>query len=167
MFFTVSVMFCVFTLVMVSWSMISVDWLSVSVLMYINNWVVMVRVWMMWVTSWVSVDSLVLMINSLVMDWLNIMRSVVLEIVMNSLMRSSHIVLCHMVVVMSSMSVVVVNVLELDLVVVFTVFIRSVVNLMLGLMIDVLMSYRVVLSFTSLNMWFDFMDSCLLKRSMV
>ena len=86
---------------------------------------------------------------------------------MNGLMRSSYIVLSHVVIMVSSMSMVVVDVLELYLVVVFTVFVRSVINLMLSLMINILVSNRVVFSFMSLNMWLDFMDSCLLKRSMV
>ena len=167
MLFTISVMACVLTLVMVSWSMIGMDWLSVSVLVYIDDWVVMVGVWVVWVTSWVSVDSLVFMIYSLVMDWLNIVGNEFFKVVMNGLMRSSHIVLSHMVVVVTSVSVVVVNILELYLVMVFTVFVRSVVNLMLSLMINILMSNRVVFSFMSLNMWLNFMDSCLLKRSMV
>jgi hypothetical protein len=71
------------------------------------------------------------------------------------------------VVVVTSVSVVVVDILELDLMMVFTIFICSVINLMLSLMIDILVSDRVVLSLMSLNMWLDFMDSCLLKRSMV
>ena len=167
MLFTISVMACMFTLIMVSWSMIGMDWLGVSVLVYIDNWVVMVGVWVVWVTSWVSVHSLVFVIDSFVVDWLNIVSGVVLNIVVNSLMRSSHIVLGHMVVMVSSVSVVVVNILELYLVMVFTVFVRSVINLMLSLMINILVSDRVVLSLTSLNMWLDFMDSCLLKRSMV
>merc|ERR1719418_454706 len=82
-------------------------------------------------------------------------------------MWSSHIVLSHVVVMMASMSVVVVNILELNLVVVFTIFVCSVVNLVLSLVIDVLMSDRVMLSLMSLNMWFNLMDSSLLKRSMV
>ena len=140
MLFTVSVMFCVLTLVMVSWSMIGMDWLSVSVLVYINDWVVMVGVWVVWVTGWVSVYSLVFVFDSLVVDWLNIVRCIVLEIVVNSLMRCSHIILSHMVVMVSSVSVVVVNILELYLVMVFTVFVRSVINLMLSLMINILVS---------------------------
>ena len=140
MLFTVSVMFCVLAIVMVSWSMIGMDWLGVSVLVYINDWVVMVGVWVVWVTGWVSVYSLVFVFDSLVVDWLNIVRCIVLEIVVNSLMRCSHIILSHMVVMVSSVSVVVVNILELYLVMVFTVFVRSVINLMLSLMINILVS---------------------------
>ena len=140
MLFTVRVLFCVLTLVMVSWSMIGMDWLGVSVLVYIDDWVVMVGVWVVWVTGWVSVYSLVFVFDSLVVDWLNIVRCIVLEIVVNSLMRCSHIILSHMVVMVSSVSVVVVNILELYLVMVFTVFVRSVINLMLSLMINILVS---------------------------
>ena len=167
MLFTVSVMFCVLTIVVVSWSMIGMDWLGVSVLVYIDDWVVMVGVWMVWVTGWVSVHSLVFVIDSLVVDGLNIVGNVFFKVVMNGLMRSSHIVLGHVVVVVTSVSVVVVDILELYLMMVFTIFICSVINLMLSLMIDILVSDRVVFSFMSLNMWLDFMNSCLLKRSMV
>ena len=167
MLFTVSVMFCVLTIVVVRWSMIGMDWLSVSVLVYINDWVVMVGVWVVWVTGWVSVHSLVFVIDSLVVDGLNIVGDVFFKVVMNGLMRSSHIVLGHVVVVVTSVSVVVVDILELYLMMVFTIFICSVINLMLSLMIDILVSDRVVFSFMSLNMWLDFMNSCLLKRSMV
>ena len=167
MLFTVSVMFCVLTIVMVSWSMIGMDWLGVSVLVYIDDWVVMVGVWVVWVTGWVSVHSLVFVIDSLVVDGLNIVGDVFFKVVMNGLMRSSHIVLGHVVVVVTSVSVVVVDILELYLMMVFTIFICSVINLMLSLMIDILVSDRVVFSFMSLNMWLDFMNSCLLKRSMV
>ena len=167
MLFTVSVMFCVLAIVMVSWSMIGMDWLGVSVLVYIDDWVVMVGVWMVWVTGWVSVHSLVFVIDSLVVDGLNIVGDVFFKVVMNGLMRSSHIVLGHVVVVVTSVSVVVVDILELNLMMVFTIFICSVINLMLSLMIDILVGDRVVFSFMSLNMWLDFMDSCLLKRSMV
>ena len=167
MLFTVSVMFCVLTIVVVSWSMIGMDWLGVSVLVYIDDWVVMVGVWMVWVTGWVSVHSLVFVIDSLVVDGLNIVGNVFFKVVMNGLMRSSHIVLGHVVVVVTSVSVVVVDILELYLMMVFTIFICSVINLMLSLMIDILVSDRVMFSFMSLNMWLDFMNSCLLKRSMV
>ena len=140
MFFTVRVLLSVFTFVMMSWSMIGMDWLGVSVLVYIDNWVVMVGVWVVWITGWVSVHSLVFVIDSLVVDWFNIVRGVVLEVVVNSLVRCSHIILSHMVVMVSSVSMVVVNILELYLVVVFTIFVRSVINLMLSLMINILVS---------------------------
>ena len=140
MFFTVRVLLSVFTFVMMSWSMIGMDWLGVSVLVYIDNWVVMVGVWVVWITGWVSVHSLVFVIDSLVVDWFNIVRGVVLEVVVNSLVRCSHIILSHMVVMVSSVSMVVVNILELYLVVVFTIFVGSVINLMLSLMINILVS---------------------------
>ena len=98
MFFTVRVLLSVFTFVMMSWSMIGMDWLSVSVLVYIDNWVVMVGVWVVWVTGWVSIHSFVFMIDSLVVDGLNIVGNVFFKVVMNGLMRSSHIVLSHVVV---------------------------------------------------------------------
>jgi hypothetical protein len=140
MLFTVSVMFCVLSLVTVSWSMIGMDWLGVSVLVYIDDWVVMVGVWVVWVTGWISVHSLVFVIDSLVVDWFNFVSGKVLEIVVNSLVWCSHIILSHMVVMVSSVSVVVVNILELYLVMVFTVFVRSVINLMFSLMINILVS---------------------------
>ena len=167
MFLSVGVLLSVFTFVMVSWSVVGMDWLSVSMVVHIDDWVMVVGVWMVRITGWVSVNGLVLVVNSLVVDWFNLMSCVLLKIVVDGLMWSSHIVLSHVVVMMASVSVVVVNILELNLVVVFTIFVCSVVNLVLSLVIDVLMSDRVMLSLMSLNMWFNLMDSSLLKRSMV
>ena len=166
-FLSVGVLLSVFTLVMVSWSVVGVDWLSVRVVVHIDDWVMVVRFWVVRITSWVSVYGLVLVVNSLVVDWLNLVCCVVLKIVVNGLVWSSHIVLSHVVIVVATMSVVVINILEFNLVVVFTIFVCSVVNLVLSLVIDVLMSDGVMFSLMSLNMWFNFMDSSLLKRSMV
>lgn len=166
-FLSVGVLLSVFTLEMVSWSVVGVDWLSVSMMMHIDDWVMVVRVWVVRITSWVSVYGLVLVVNSLVVDWLNLMCCVLLKIVVDGLVWSSHIVLSHVVIVVATMSVVVINILEFNLVVVFTIFVCSVVNLVLSLVINVLMSDGVMFSLMSLNMWFNFMDSSLLKRSMV
>jgi hypothetical protein len=166
-FLSVGVLLSVFTLEMVSWSVVGVDWLSVSMMVHIDDWVMVVRVWVMRITSWVSVYGLVLVVNSLVVDWLNLVCCEVLKIVVNCLVWSSHIVLSHVVIVVATMSVVVVNILEFNLVVVFTVLVCSVVNFVFSLVIDVLMSDGVMFSLMSLNMWFNFMDSSLLKRSMV
>ena len=96
------------------------------------------------VTSWVGVHSLVLMVDSLVVHWLNIVRGVALQVMVNGLVRSSHIVLGHVVVVVlivmvSVVAMVVVDILELHLVVVLAILVCSVVNLMLGLVVHVLM----------------------------
>lgn len=98
---------------------------------------------MVWVTGWVSVHSLILVVDPLVVHWLNIVRGVALQIMVNGLVRSSHIVLSHVVVVVlivmeSVVAMVVVNILELHLVVVLAVLVSSVVNLMLGLVVHVL-----------------------------
>ena len=167
MFFSVGVLLSVFTFVMVSWSVIGVDRLSVSMVVHIDDWVMVVGIWVVRITGWVSVNGLVLVVNSLVVDWLNFVSSIVLKIVVDGLMWSSHIVLSHVVIVMTTMSVVMINILELHLVVVFTVLVCSVVNFMFSLVINVLMSNGVMFSLTSLNMWFNLMDSGLLKRSMV
>jgi hypothetical protein len=129
---------------------------------HIDDWVMVVGVWMVRITGWVSVNGLVLVVNSLVVDWLNLVSCELLKIVVDGLMWSSHIVLSHVVVMVASVSVVVVNILELNLVVVFTIFVCSVVNLVLSLVIDVLMSDGVMLGLMSLNMWFNLMDSSLL-----
>merc|ERR1712083_770759 len=102
-FLSVGVLLSVFTLVMVSWSVVGVDWLSVRVVVHIDDWVMVVRFWVGRITSWVSVYGLVLMVNSLVVDWLNLVCCVVLKIV---------------VIVVATMSVVVINILEFNLVVV-------------------------------------------------
>merc|ERR1719266_2290904 len=133
MLLSVGVLLSVFTLVMVSWSVVGVDWLSVRVVVHIDDWVMVVRFWVVRITSWVSVYGLVLVVNSLVVDWLNLVCCVVLKIVVNGLVWSSHIVLSHVVIVVATMSVVVINILEFNLVVVFTIFVCSVVNLVLSL----------------------------------
>ena len=166
-FLSVGVFLSVFTLIMVSWSMVSVDWLSVSMMVHIYDWVMVVGVWVVRITGWVSVYGLVLMVDSLVVDWLNLVCCESLKIVVDSLVWSSNIVLSHVVIMVATMSVVVVNILEFNLVVVFTVLVCSVVNFMFSLVINVFMSNGVMFSLTSLNMWFNFMDSSLLKRSMV
>lgn len=43
----------------------------------------------------------------------------------------------------------------------------TVINFVISLVINGFMSHRVVLSFTSLNMWLDLVNGCLLKRSVV
>ena len=154
--------------IVVSWSLVRVDWLCVGMAVHINNWVVVVGVWVMRVTSWVTVHSLVLVIDSLLVQWFHIMGRVSLEIMVDGLVRGSHIVLSHMVVMMSvSMSVVVVSILKLNLVMVFAILVGSVVDLVLSLVVDVLVSDRVVLSLVSLDVWLDLVDGGLLERSVV
>ena len=167
MLLSVGMLLSVFTLVMVSWSVVGVDWLSVRVVVHIDDWVMVVRFWVVRITSWVSVYGLVLVVNSLVVDWLNFVGCVLLKIVVDGFVWSSHIVLSHVVIVVATMSVVVINILEFNLVVVFTVLVCSVVNFVFSLVIDVLMSDGVMFSLMSLNMWFNLMDSSFLKRSMV
>ena len=161
---------------MLSWSSIGVNWLRVGVLVNIYNWVVVVRiVGMMRISSWVGIDSLIIVMDGLVVDWLYFVRSVVLKIMTDSLMWCMHIVFSHMVVMMvtdvvsivSMVIMIVVNILKLNFVGIFTIVISLMVNFMLSLMINKFVSNIVVLSLTTLYNGFNLVNRSLLERSMV
>ena len=161
---------------MLSWSSIGVNWLRVGVLVNIYNWVVVVRiVGMMRISSWVGIDSLIIVMDGLVVDWLYFVRSVVLKIMTDSLMWCMHIVFSHMVVMMvtdvvsivSMVIMIVVNILKLNFVGIFTIVISLMVNFMLSLMINKFVSNIVVLSLTTLYNWLNLVNRSLLERSMV
>ena len=171
-FLSVCVLGGVSGFVVLSWASVGMDWLSVGVLVNIHDWVVVLIMGMVRVTSWVGVDSLVIVVDGLVVDWLNLVGSVALEIVSDFLMWRSHIVCCHVVVmviiyVVSMMTVIVVNILKLNLMVVFAVLVGTVVNFVFSLMVDKLMGNFVMLSLTSLNLWLNLVNGSLLKCSVV
>lgn len=152
------------------------NWLRVGVLVNIYNWVVVVRiVGMMRISSWVGIDSLIIVMDGLVVDWLYFVRSVVLKIMTDSLMWCMHIVFSHMVVMMvtdvvsivSMVIMIVVNILKLNFVGIFTIVISLMVNFMLSLMINKFVSNIVVLSLTTLYNWLNLVNRSLLERSMV
>ena len=157
--------------VVLSWAGVGMDWLGVGVLVNIHDWVVVLIMGMVRVTSWVGVDSLIIVVDGLVVDWLNLVGSEALEIVTDSFVWCVNIVCSHvvvvMIIVMSMSSVVVVDILELNLMVVLIVMVGSVINFVLGLMVNKLMGDIVVLSLTSLNMWLNLVNASLLKRSVV
>ena len=157
--------------VVLSWASVGMDWLGVGVLVNIHDWVVVLIMRMVRVTSWVGVDSLIIVVDGLVVDWLNLVGSEALEIVTDSFVWCVNIVCSHvvvvMIIVMSMSSVVVVDILELNLMVVLIVMVGSVINFVLGLMVNKLMGDIVVLSLTSLNMWLNLVNASLLKRSVV
>ena len=97
-FLSVCVLGGVSGFVVLSWASVGMDWLSVGVLVNIHNWVVVLIMGMVRVTSWVGVDSLIIVVDGLVVDWLNLMGSVALEIVGDFLMWRSYIICCHVVV---------------------------------------------------------------------
>lgn len=156
--------------VVLGWASVGMDWLSVGVLVNIHNWVVVLIMGMVRVTGWVGVDSLIIVVDGLVVDWLNLVGSEALKIVTDSFVWCVHIVCSHMVIVVIivvSMSMIVVNILELNLMLVLTVMVGAVINFVSSLMIDKLMGDIVVLSLTSLNLWLNLVNGSLLKRSVV
>ena len=168
----VLVLFSVSGFVVLAWAGVGMGWLSGGVLMNIHNWVVVRVVGVMRISSWVNVSCLIIVMDGFVVDWLNVVRSIALKIMTDSFMWCGNIVFSHMVVVMvivikAMMSMIVVNVLKLNFMVVFTIFVGLMIDFMLGLMINEFMLNRVVLSLTALYNWLNFMNSCLLKRSMV
>ena len=168
-FLSVCVLGGVSGFVVLSWASVGMDWLSVGVLVNIHDWVVVLIMGMVRVTSWVGVDSLVIVVDGLVVDWLNLVGSVALEIVSDFLMWRSHIICCHVVVmviiyvVSTMMTVIVVNILKLNLMVVFAVLVGTVVNFVFSLMVDKLMGNFVMLSLASLNLWLNLVNGSLLK----
>ena len=160
--------------VVLSWAGVGMDWLGVGVLVNIHDWVVVLIMGMVRVTSWVGVDSLIIVVDGLVVDWLNLMGSVALKVVADSFMWCMHIVCCHMMIMMmvmlsvrSMVTMIVVNILELNLMVVLAVVVGAVVNFVISLMINELMGNFVVFSLTSLNLRLNFMNGSLLKWSVV
>ena len=148
------------------------DWLRVGVLVNIYDWVV-VLVGMVRIASWVGVDGLIIMMDGLVVNWLNVVRSIALNIVSDSLMGSAHIVLSHVVVmamvtiVASMMVMIIVNILELNLVVLITVVVGLVVNFMLSLVVDEFVSNLMTLGLVALNNWLNLVNGCMLERPVV
>jgi len=64
-------------------------------------------------------------------------------------------------------AVTVVSVFESDSAVLILLVVGAVLNFVISLMIDELVSHGVVLSLLALNMWHDFMNRCLFESSMV
>ena len=81
---------------------VCVNWLSVRMMVNIYNLVVVVRImWVMRVVrivSWVGIYGLIIVMNSLFMNWCNIVSCIAFQIVRDSLMWHSYIIFGHMVV---------------------------------------------------------------------
>ena len=171
--FSVLVLSGVGIFVVLSMSEVSVSWLSVGVLMNINNFVVVVVVWVMRISGWVGVDSLVVVMDCFVINWLNLVGLVFLKIVGDSLMWHSHVPfrsVMLMVIVWVSIVVMimrVVSVLESNSAVFIIMVEGAVIDFMISFVVNELVSHGVVLSFPTLYMWLDFVNACLLERSMV
>lgn len=137
-------------------------------LLDVNNWVVMRVVWVVWIRGVISVDSLVIVVDSLTIDWSNLVGGVSFHIVGNCLVWHGHIPLGPVVLVVTVMAVgVVVGVLECNSAVLVLLVVSTVLNFVSNLMVIVLMRHGVVLSLTSFNMWLDLVNASLLERSMV
>ena len=159
--------------VVFSWPIVSVSWLSVGMLVNINNWVM---VWVMWVVridSWIGVDSLIVVVNSFVVNWLNLVAGVLFEIMRDSLVWNRDIpfrsVVMMVIIVVSIVVIIVmvVGVLEGDLSVLIIMMEGAVLDFVISFVVHELMSYSVMFSLTTLNMRRNFVDACLLERSMV
>ena len=147
--------------VVVSWASVGMDWLGVGVLVNIHNWVVMLIMRMVRVTSWVGIDSLIVVVDGLMVDWLNLVSSEALKVVTDSFVWCVYIISSHvvvMVIVVSVMAMVVVNIFELNLMVVLVIMIGAVVNFMLSGMINKLVGNIMVFSLMSLNLWLNLVN---------
>lgn len=170
--FGVLVLGAVGVLVVLNWSVVSADWLGVGVFVHVNDCVVWV-VWVVGVSGWVGVNSLVIVVNGFVVNWGNLVGPKLLEIVRNSLMWHGDIPLSSVVLVVSDRvsimveSMLVVSVLEGNSAVLVIVVVGSVVDFVIGLVVDELVSHRVVLGLPALNMGSDLVNAGLLERSMV
>ena len=98
--FSVLVLLSVCGFVVLSWACVGVDWLSVGVLVDIYDWVLPVFIGVMRVSSWVGIDGLIIMVDLLVVEWLNFVGSVVFDIMTDSFMWGCNIIFCHVVVMM-------------------------------------------------------------------
>lgn len=89
--FSVLVLSLVLRFPVLSWSIVSVGWLSVRMLMDVNNWMMVGVVWVVRISSWVGVDSLVVVVNGLTIDWMNLMFGVLFAVVRDSLVWNNYI----------------------------------------------------------------------------
>lgn len=148
-------------------------WLGVGVLVDIDNWVV---VWVMWVvriTSWIGVDSLIIVMDSFMVDWYYLVACEPFNIVRDSLVWDSHFPLRSvMVVVIIVVSVVIIIMMVMSVLEgnpsVFIIMVEgTVINFMVSLVVYKFMFDTVVLSLTALNMWCNLVNACLFERSVV
>jgi hypothetical protein len=143
----------------------------------INNIVAVVRIVRVMrvvrISSWIGINGLIIVMNSLMMDWRNLGSGIAFYIMGDSLMWHSYIIFSHVVVmiIMSVTMVVVVNVMMLVIKSNSTVFvvmvICTVINFMFSLVCDVFVLNIVMSYLVSLNMWLNLMDCSLFKRSMI
>ena len=138
----------------------------------IDDWM-MVGIVMVWVVSWVGVHSLVVVMDQLVVHWLDLVASIVLKIMGDCLMWCVHIVLSDMmVVVVEVVSIVIISVMEMsvfecDSMVVIVMMVSAVFNFVVSLMINEFVAHIMMLRLTAFYMRLNLVNSCLLKRSVV
>lgn len=154
-------------------SIVGACWLSVGVLVDIDNWVV---VWVMWVvriSSWVGVDSLIIVMDSFMVNWCHLVASVPFNIMRDSLVWNSHIpfrLVMMMVIIVVSIVVVIMVVMSVleGYSSVFIIMVEgAVINFMISFMIYEFMLNSVVLSLATFNMWYNLVNCCLLERPVV
>jgi len=171
--FSVLVLSGVGILVALSVSVVSVGWLSVGVLVNVNN---IVMVWVMRVvrvSSGVDVSGLVVVMNSLVINWNNLVLSPSLSVMGDSLVWHSNVPFSSVVLmsvvwvseVVIAMSLV--SVFEGDSAVLILLVVGTVLNFVISLMIFKFVSNGVMFSLSTFDVWSNLVDSSLLKRSMV
>ena len=139
----------------------------------VDNWGVVFVDLVVWLISVVGIYSLVIMVDSFMIDWLDLVASKAFEIVRDCLMWCSHIIIREVVMVfINFVSMMIVIMMEVsicisNLMVLVIMVVGAVLNCMINLMIEVFVLYIMMLSLNTLNMWLDLMDACLFKRSVV
>ena len=139
--------------------------------MNINNSVMVIR--MVRVSSWVRVNSLVIVMDGFMMDWLYLMRSIAFDIMRDCFMWHEDIIssgMMVMVVVVVSMVVLIrmiMSVLELYNTVLIVVVVGVMINFMICFMVNKFVTHIMVFRLTALNMRFNLVNRCLFKRPMI
>ena len=139
--------------------------------MNINNSVMVIR--MVRVSSWVRVNSLVIVMDGFMMDWLYLMRSIAFDIMRDCFMWHEDIIssgMMVMVVVVVSMVVLIrmiMSVLELYNTVLIIVVVGVMINFMICFMVNKFVTHIMVFRLTALNMRFNLVNRCLFKRPMI
>lgn len=152
-------------LVVLSWSDVVDGWLSVGVLVDIDDWGVVRVMRVVRVVSWVGVNSLVVVVDSLMVDWHDFVLSEPLDIVGDGLVWHGDVPFRSVVLVVAVWAVVVV--LEADSAVLILMVVSAVLDFVVSFVIDEFVPHRVVLGLPSLDMGLNLVNAGLLEWSMV
>ena len=154
-------------------SIVGACWLGEGVLVDIDNWVVVWVMWVMRISSWIGVDSLIIVMNSFMVNWCHLVANVLFNIMRDSLVRNSHIpfrLVMMMVIIVVSIVIVIMVVMSIleGYSSVFIIMVEgAVINFMISFMIYEFMLDSVVLGLATFNMWYNLVNGCLLERSVV